>query len=83
MIEIREIKKFLLRAINGAAGPMPDLALNQAAKDSLAPRPLQSDIDHAKRELESSGLIIGNDDDLCGRSWGLSTKGELQAKKIG
>jgi len=84
MTDIREIKKFLLRALNRAAGtPMPDGSLDSAAKDGIAPRPLQSDIDQAKRELETSGLVVGTDDDITGRAWALSTKGELKAKQLG
>jgi hypothetical protein len=83
MTDIREIKKFLLRALNSAGVPMQDVALDQAAKDGIAPRPLQSDIEQAKKELETAGLLVGEDDALVGRTWSLSTAGEHAVKKIG
>ena len=82
------IKRFLLRALMRAAGaPLTWSGLSQAAKDALSPRPLASDIDQARNELEAQGFIVGTrdllDDSDGAVVWGLTPKGELQAKRLG
>jgi hypothetical protein len=81
---MKEIKRFILTALLRLQGtPMQGDTLDTAIKQSLVPRPLQSDIERARHELEEGGFIIGTRDDLDGSvSWGLTAKGELKAKQL-
>jgi DNA-binding MarR family transcriptional regulator len=85
MNPISDIKRFLLRAIGRANGmPWPDALLNEAARQGIMPRPLQSDINQAKRELESAGYIQGARDELDDLlTWTLTDKGRHKAKQLG
>ncbi len=48
------------------------------------PRPLQSDINQAKRELEHDGYLQGNRDELDGLlTWTLTEKGRHKARQLG
>ena len=82
--QVGQIKRFILRALLKLEGaPMPGEALDQAVKETLAPRPLQSDIELARRDLEEKKFILGTKDELDGNvSWSLTTKGELKAKQL-
>jgi hypothetical protein len=84
MTAIKDIKKFLLRAVLAADGqPIPDAALDTAAKDTMVPRPLQSLIDQAKRELSDAGFLHGTPDELDGSvNWTLTMKGKATAEKL-
>ena len=85
MNPISEIKRFVLRALWRLHGlPWPDALLDEAVRQALVPRPLQSDVQQAKRELESAGYVQGNRDDLDGEvSWTLTDKGRHKAKELG
>jgi DNA-binding MarR family transcriptional regulator len=85
MNPISDIKRFLLRAIGRANGmPWPDALLNEAARQGTMPRPLQSDINQAKRELESAGYIQGARDELDDLlTWTLTDKGRHKARQLG
>jgi hypothetical protein len=84
MNPISELKRFLLRAMLRLNGlPWPDALLDDAARRGVLPRPLQSDIHQAKRELESAGFIQGSRDDLDELlTWTLTEKGKHKAKQI-
>jgi hypothetical protein len=84
MSEITNIKRFILRALLAMQGmPMPGEALDQAVKGAVPPRPLQSDIESARNQLEEGGFIIGTKDDLDGSvSWALTMKGQIRAKQL-
>ena len=84
MSEVTNIKRFILRALLAMKGmPMPGEALDQAVKGAVPPRPLQSDIESAKNQLEETGFIIGTKDELDGNVyWALTTKGEIRAKQL-
>ena len=65
MSPISDIKRFILRALVRLNGiPWPDPLLDDAVRQGVLPRPLQSDINQAKRELERAGFIQGNRDEL-------------------
>lgn len=85
MNPISEIKRFLLRAIGRANGmPWPDALLDEAARQGIMPRPLQSDINQAKRELESAGYIQCARDELDDLlTWTLTDKGRHKARQLG
>ena len=85
MNPISDIKRFLLRALGRAGGiPWPDALLDEAARQGILPRPLQSDINQAKRELESAGYIQGARDDLDDLlTWTLTEKGRHKAQQLG
>jgi hypothetical protein len=85
MDPIPEIKRFLLRALFRLKDiPWPDALLDDAVRQGILPRPLQSDINQAKRELETTGYIQGNHDELDGLlSWTLTDKGRHKAKQLG
>ena len=80
-----DIKRFLLRALGRANGmPWPDALLDEAARQGIMPRPLQSDINQAKRELESAGYIQGARDELDDLlTWTLTDKGRHKARQLG
>ncbi len=85
MNPIGDIKRFLLRALWRLDGiPWPDALLDEAARQGVMPRPLQSDINQAKRELERDGYLQGNRDELDGLlSWTLTEKGRHKARLLG
>jgi len=85
MNPIGEIKRFLIRASSRLNGlPWPDPLLDEAVRQGLVPRPLQSDINDAKRELETTGYLQGNRDDLDGQiTWTLTDKGRHKARQLG
>lgn len=85
MNPISDIKRFLLRALFRLNGiPWPDALLEDAARQGLLPRPLQSDINQAKRELENAGYIQGSRDELDELlTWTLTDKGRHKAKQLG
>lgn len=80
---MKAIKRFILRALTMADAAMADEALDTAIKDGLAPRPLQSDIERAKRELEAGKFILGQRDDFDGTvTWTLTTEGKHKAAEL-
>lgn len=85
MNPIPDIKRFVLRALWRLNGlPWPDALMDEAVRQALVPRPLQSDINQAKRELESRGFIQGNRDELDEAiTWTLTDKGRHKAKQLG
>jgi hypothetical protein len=84
MNPIGDIKRFLLRALLRLnTVPWPDPLLDHAARQGLLPRPLQSDINQAKRELENAGYIQGSRDELDDLlTWTLTDKGRHKAKQL-
>ena len=85
MNPISDVKRFLLRALFRLNGvPWPDALLDDAVRQGLLPRPLQSDINQAKRELESAGYLQADRDELDDLlSWTLTDKGQHKAKQLG
>jgi hypothetical protein len=85
MNPISDIKRFLMRALWRLNGlPWPDALMDEAVRQALVPRPLQSDINQAKRDLESTGFIQGNRDELDELvTWTLTDKGRHKAKQLG
>jgi hypothetical protein len=84
MTDINPIKRVLLRALLAAKEPQVEVVLDLAVSGGLGDRPLQSDIDLARRELQNAKFIIGTKDELDGSViWALTAKGELKAKQLG
>jgi hypothetical protein len=85
MNPVAELKRFVLRAMGRLNGlPWPDALLEEAARQAVVPRPLESDIHQAKRELERAGYIQGSRDELDGEvTWTLTDKGLHKAKQLG
>ena len=85
MNPLGDIKRFVLRALFRLDGvPWPDPLLDDAVRQGLLPRPLQSDISQAKRELERAGYLQGHRDDLDDLlTWTLTEKGRHKAKQLG
>ncbi len=85
MNPIGDIKRFLLRALFRLNGvPWPDPLLDDTVRQGVLPRPLQSDINQAKRELESAGYTQGSRDELDELlTWTLTDKGRHKAKQLG
>jgi hypothetical protein len=85
MNPVSDLKRFVLRALFRLEGlPWPDPLLDEAARQGVVPRPLQSDINQAKRELERAGYLQGDRDELDGRlTWSLTDKGRHKAKQLG
>ncbi len=84
MNPLGDIKRLVLRALLRLNGlPWPDGLLDEAARQGLRPRPLQSDINQAKRELERAGFIQGARDELDDTvTWTLTDKGRHKAKEL-
>jgi hypothetical protein len=84
MNPVSDLNRFLLRAMLRLNGlPWPDPLLDEAARQALVPRALQSDINQAKRELEWTGYIHGSRDELDDLlSWTLTEKGRHKAKEL-
>jgi len=85
MNPISDIKRFVLRALFRLGGvPWPDTLLDEAVRQAVLPRPLQSDINQAKRELEHAGYLQASRDELDDLvSWTLTEKGRHKAKALG
>jgi len=85
MDPIPDIKRLLLRALFRLKDiPWPDALLDDVARQGVLPRPLQSDINQAKRELECAGYIQGSRDELDNLlTWTLTEKGRHKAKQLG
>jgi hypothetical protein len=84
MNPLSDIKRFVLRALLRLRGiPWPDDLLDEAVRQGIVPRPLQSDINQAKRELERAGYIQGHRDELDDLlTWTLTEKGLHKAHEI-
>jgi len=84
MSQVNQIKRFVLQALLRLQGePMSGELLDQVVKETVKPRPLQSDIDLATNQLEQDKFISGVKDDLDDSiSWALTTKGEIKAKQF-
>ena len=80
-----EIKRFMMRALGRLNGlPWPDALVDEAARQGIIPRPLQSDINQAKRDLEAGGYIQGARDELDDLiTWTLTDKGRHKARQLG
>lgn len=85
MNPLSDIKRFVLRALFRLQGvPWPDPLLEEAVFHGLIPRPLQSDLHQAKRELERAGFIQGSRDELDDTvTWTLTEKGQHKARQLG
>jgi hypothetical protein len=85
MNPLGDIKRFVLRALFRLNGvPWPDPLLDEAARQGLLPRPLQSDLNQAKRDLERAGYIQGSRDDLDDLlTWTLTEKGRHKGQQLG
>ena len=85
MNPIGDIKRFVLRALFRLKGlPWQDALLDEAVRQAVLPRPLQSDINQAKRELEHAGYVQASRDELDDLlSWTLTEKGRHKAKELG
>jgi hypothetical protein len=81
---LSEIKRFVLRGLLRLRGiPWPDELLDEAVRQGIVPRPLQSDINQAKRELDRDGFMEGARDELDGLvTWSLTEKGLHKARQI-
>lgn len=81
---MKKVKLFIFRTLLATGlQPMPDEALDTAVKDNVMPRPLQSDINRAKQEMEEDGFIFGEIDPIDkARTWILTAKGLAQANQL-
>lgn len=83
---IADIKRAMLRALARTEGlPLPDDSLNSFLAKAVVPRPLHSDLEQAKRELEQDGFIQGARDDLDANlvTWTLTDRGAHKARQLG
>ena len=85
MNPIADIKRFTLRVLIRAEAPVPEAYLDDSINRVVVPKPLQSDINEARRELVADGFIYRRCDELDPTSvtWTLTTKGEHAAGKLG
>ena len=84
MNPVSDIKRFLLRALGRLRGiPWPDELADETVRQAIVPRPLQSDINQAKRELERTGFVQATRDELDGQiTWTLTEKGRHKAQEL-
>jgi DNA-binding PadR family transcriptional regulator len=73
----------LLLVLNSMSGqPCSENILIDAVTIRFTPRPTQGDVMEAIRDAEASGYISGLSDDLDGRIWALTPKGQLRARSL-
>ncbi len=82
MSHVNTLKRYCLRALLRAGGPMNEEALLDACRQ-LMPVLLRSDFSQVMEGLEADGFCIGARDELDEAvSWALTVKGELRAKQL-
>ena len=83
MIE-RDIKQFILKALLRAKEqPINDDTLKQLVRSAFQHVAIAgADLEQWIREMETSGLIAGSDDEVFGLSWTLSLKGKPKAQQL-
>ena len=82
---IADMKVFILRALARMNEiPMPGEQLFQSVKNVFEPKPLDSEIKTALKELEADGFISGvrDDFDAAKFTWTLTEKGTHKARKL-
>lgn len=62
--------------------PMPDTVLRSAIRISIQPSPTEADMTAKLRQMEEQELILGVDDQVLGRFWGLTTTGKQKANQL-
>lgn len=78
-----KIKKTLLVALLQSDGvPMPDEALVSAGINFTHPNPGRAEVESVVKELETNQFISRADNEITGRSWTLTDKGQHQAQKL-
>jgi hypothetical protein len=83
MIARTDLIRRVLLALNSMGGqPCSESILIDAVTIRFTPRPTQGDVLEAIRDAESTGYISGLSDDLDGRLWMLTPKGQLRARSI-
>jgi hypothetical protein len=80
----QKIKQDILRSLLAADGvPMPEASLVSAVEILSRPaEPTQSAITTAIKQLQSAGMLIGENDEITGTVWVLTTSGLLKARQI-
>lgn len=78
---MKEIQHFILAALQAAGEPMTQDTLIISTLNTLKPRPLRSDVESAIKKLETGKYIDGLEDDIDGRKWFLTAKGQAKAKE--
>ena len=80
----RDIKQFILRALLRAKDqPITDETLKQLVRSAFAHISLtEADLTQYIRELETSGVITGTNDDVVGLVWMLTVPGKLKAQQL-
>jgi DNA-binding PadR family transcriptional regulator len=78
-----DIIRRLLLVLNSMGGqPCSESILIDAVTIRFTPRPTQGDVMEAIRDAEAGGYISGVSDDLDGRIWALTPKGQLRARSV-
>jgi DNA-binding PadR family transcriptional regulator len=78
-----ELTRRVLLALNSMGGqPCSQTILVDAVTIRFTPRPTQGDVEEAIHDAEASGYISGMTDDLEGKLWMLTPKGQLRARSI-
>jgi hypothetical protein len=83
MITRVDLIRRILLALNSMGGqPCSEGILIDAVTIRFTPRPTQGDVLEAIRDAEAAGYISGLSDDLEGRIWMFTPKGQLRARAI-
>lgn len=84
MSTVADIKRFMLQVLRARGLPIPEDELTRIMNEGFTPKPLLSDVNDARRELERGGFIQGAADELDPdkTTWGLTTKGLHKAKQL-
>jgi hypothetical protein len=80
----RDVKQFVLKALLRANKQLiNDETLKQLVRSAFSHVAIaETDLVKWIKELESSGILVRNEDAVFGTMWGLSLAGENSAKQI-
>ena len=83
MVHRTDLTRRVLLALNSMGGqPCSEGILIDAVTIRFNPRPTQGDVEEAIRDAEAGGYITGLSDDLEGKVWMLTQKGQLRARTL-
>lgn len=80
----RDIRIFIMRAMLRASGPVPDATLRQMITNGFPY--IAFDDDDLKEHIQTAenlDLIASGEDALIGKMWDLTTRGKIQAERLG
>lgn len=78
-----QIRRWILRALHAARGPMPETGLKSSIRGAFPNVAFtDGDLTGHIRGAEESNLISGTNDDVAGVMWDLTPKGKIRAQQL-